>query len=116
MQPLSFRSAVLLPLVSSFRQDRLAILGKNQLRNNLCVIASHQLSQLLRRRSNRGLIEQAQFFSCLVCSNKQRYKHLSRTRRSGQNRHRDEVFPAVLPQCELHHLCFVTNSQGEGCS
>src|SRR6266700_4750637 len=27
MQPLSFRSAVLLPLVSSFRQDRLAILG-----------------------------------------------------------------------------------------
>ena len=29
---------------------------KNQLRNNLCVIASHQLSQLLRRRSNGGLI------------------------------------------------------------
>src|SRR2546421_10778538 len=27
MEPLSFRSAVFLPLVSSFRQDRLAILG-----------------------------------------------------------------------------------------
>src|SRR5579863_9073209 len=35
---------------------------KKQLRNNLCVIARHKLSQLLPGRGNGGLIVSAQFF------------------------------------------------------
>src|SRR6266567_5795264 len=84
------------------------------------ILLHHHMNRTERKRASFSRLQyhsiHENILSCLACSNKQQYKHLSRTWRSGQNRHRDKVFPAVLPRCELHHLCFVTSSQGEACS
>src|SRR5260370_14447794 len=84
------------------------------------ILLHHHMNRTERKRASFSRLQydgiHENILSCLACSNKQGYKHLSRTWRSGQNRHRDEVFPAVLTRCELHYLCFATNSQGEACS
>src|SRR5579864_7805247 len=89
---------------------------KNLLRNNLCVIARHQLSQLLRSRSNGGLIESAQFFK--VAKIERRCKRVEKTSRpvsrvtermGGSNWYHDEralTGPHRLCPCQKLQFAF----------
>src|SRR5260370_12917694 len=82
-----------------------AIRIKKQLRNHLSVVVSHQLSQLLRKRSNGGLSELAQCFK--VAKIERRRKRVEETswllswvteRMDGSNRHHHER-ALTGPQC-----------------
>src|SRR5438105_14212909 len=84
------------------------------------VLLDNHVNRTERKRASFSRLQyhstHVKILSFLACSNKQQYKHLSRTWRHYQNRRRDEIFRAVLTRCELHHRCPVTSSQGEACS